>query len=777
MPPLLKTVHEIPVSKQPLDHQRLLRWQLTRTEDFAAFSAALDNQNVELAHYKWASIWEDYLQTAAEEQQNWSQFTGRSTAKQQFAKPLVVRQSTQVQSDFERELWHLLGVLQGHRQGRAETTERVRMKGERLYTHICKRRSLSPLDWQSDELGADLEAALRAAIHDERKMSMDARMRSWKATLNVGMGMNSMARKMVRGPSPRLPVLRGKEADMACPLGQCAALDAAWSGLDAGDPDQPIHPHIWSSVKAAPCELRKIKASDIIEQLKRTKSGTSCGPDWWRIKELRALPTVAMSMLACLFNLIEECAYMPRAMMSGWLRPIPKEGFVSTPLAVRPISVLSLLHRTWSGVRFQHLQAWAAEILHPCQSAFRPGRSTRRELHTLLFQMNKCVAAKIPLYVGQIDLSKAFPRMNRTKAAALARASGLPHEFVQLIRTACLDKAMKWKISGTVMKATEQRRGTPQGCAISILLFQVLMAPVARHMSNLLAARCPLSRVLIYADDIIFMCTSEALLAECMTEATKLLTSLDFVVNINKSSVATIGAQRVPRVSIAGQSVPVREHPDLFGSTLTTSAVKLVAPNVIPTSSPSRTVQRWIKIKSRLSRLHSAPITYEGKSLLWRQLILPVMKYDPWVLLPTKGAADTWTGSAIRAIYSGIIGSKNKQLLAATNPHQVNVLCVLLHELAKVVFEEVQNDPLESFFLDEGALHGVPHSFDSLRQVGAHLWIACGPRGPCAHEHLCLCAVAAWIIGVISARNENVHEACLPQGVQDINGDTGPRCH
>eukprot|EP00971_Amphidinium_carterae_P222819 4421891-Amphidinium_carterae.1 len=595
LPPLLKTVHEIPVSKDPLDPRRVVPWQLEHTEDFAAFREALENQDVELAHFKWATIWEGFLQTVADAPQNWMQYTGRATAKEQFARPLLLRQATQIQSDFERELWHFLGVLQGHRQGRFVVGTRVTFKGDRLYTHISKRRALPPLDWTDEQKCAELEAAVRAAIKAERGISIAVRMRAWKSSLNVGAGMNAMARKMVRGPPPRLQLLRADGADHTCPLAQSAALDAAWNGLDARNPDAPMIGTIWENVRHSHCELPRITAKDITEQLRRTKSSTSCGPDWWRVKELKAIPEAGLSMLAALFNMFEDCGRMPAAMMGGWLRPIPKEGFTSTPLAVRPISVLSLLHRTWSGIRFQHMQAWASQILRPCQSAFRPGRSTKREIHTLLFQMNRCLAAKIPIYVGQLDLSKAFARMNRCKAVAIARASGLTDRFVKFLEQACLGKNMKWKISGSVSPASQQRRGTPQGCALSILLFQVLMAPVVRELADLIAARCHLSRVLVYADDIIFMCTTPELLSECMARAADLLTSLDFVVNVCKSSVATTGALRVPTIIVADQQVPIREHPDIFGSTLTTRSARLAAPDALPETSPSRTVMRWVK--------------------------------------------------------------------------------------------------------------------------------------------------------------------------------------
>eukprot|EP00971_Amphidinium_carterae_P061582 1219176-Amphidinium_carterae.1 len=65
--------------------------------------------------------------------------------------------------------------------------------------------------------------------------------------------------------------------------------------------------------------------------------------------------------------------------MGGWVYPIAKTGHVADPSAVRPITVLSAIHRLWSSVRYQHLRQWTELILDPAQSAFRVGRSARKE--------------------------------------------------------------------------------------------------------------------------------------------------------------------------------------------------------------------------------------------------------------------------------------------------------------------------------------------------------------------------------------------------------------
>eukprot|EP00971_Amphidinium_carterae_P216990 4307715-Amphidinium_carterae.1 len=76
--------------------------------------------------------------------------------------------------------------------------------------------------------------------------------------------------------------------------------------------------------------------------------------------------------------------------------------------------------------------------------------------------------------------------------------------------------------------------GTDEGFYISdsILMFQVIMAPLARALSTFMKARSRDAQVLLYADDLIILTTDTKLLQDAMEYAYQLLASLDFEINI-----------------------------------------------------------------------------------------------------------------------------------------------------------------------------------------------------------------------------------------------------
>eukprot|EP00971_Amphidinium_carterae_P003198 63024-Amphidinium_carterae.2 len=102
------------------------------------------------------------------------------------------------------------------------------------------------------------------------------------------------------------------------------------------------------------------------------------------------------------------------------------------------------------------------------------------------------------------------------------------------------------------------------------------------------------------------------------------------------------------------------------------------------------------------------PVTYEAKEVLWRTLILPVITYDCWALLPNASSADTWSSLVARAVYSAVRGHKDPALLAAFDPHQLDILSVFVHQLAKEALPYVWQDPLEEVFVESH--HNIFHT-------------------------------------------------------------------
>eukprot|EP00971_Amphidinium_carterae_P266114 5278823-Amphidinium_carterae.2 len=557
-PDLLRWISafKIPKPDGPLSPLVVTHWQTANAHNFAKFMTAFESKDVEAAYYTWASTWENYLQVVSQEDLNWEPYTGRATACVRMKPKSPTRMATQMQSDAERTLWRLLGLLQRHRQTPGAHTPKNKSVAERLHKQVLRQRSLPTLDWASDHACIALEEATRHAIHAERLRRITQRRALWKAELNASNARNFLARRMVRGASPKLLILEYQGRPCACPALQVEILDNHWARL-AGYAivRHPFHPP-------------PITAAHLRTQLQATRRRAAHGPDWWRVAELQSLPDAALSMLAAALNLMESVGVMPRTLMQGWNYPIAKTTHVADPGSVRPITVLSAVHRLWSGARYQALQTWSDCVLHASQSAFRSGRSARKEVTQILGQLNARIESSRAVCVGSIDLSKAFPTINREKAASMLFATGLPVIFTDFIATSCLEKTIRWKQSGVLSAGTPTHRGTPQGCALSIMTFQVLVAPAIRATQRFLHRQCTCSAIYAYADDIIILASTPSLLQSSMQYLADLLGSLDFSVNPLKSLVCTMGTAPMSEIYLGATRLPVAHNLDVFGCTL-----------------------------------------------------------------------------------------------------------------------------------------------------------------------------------------------------------------
>eukprot|EP00971_Amphidinium_carterae_P080278 1588450-Amphidinium_carterae.1 len=157
-----------------------------------------------------------------------------------------------------------------------------RTLAERLYKEISRTRTLPDLAWDVPAAGLALEDAVNHAITVERRRRIATRCNAWKAALNAKHGANSLARKMVRGASPRLHVLQHDGLVLTCPQMQAAALDSHWAAISTGTDDNEVHPDVLRAIAREPWQLQPITAADVSQQLRSMRKASAHGPDWWR---------------------------------------------------------------------------------------------------------------------------------------------------------------------------------------------------------------------------------------------------------------------------------------------------------------------------------------------------------------------------------------------------------------------------------------------------------------------------------------------------------------
>eukprot|EP00971_Amphidinium_carterae_P019361 381340-Amphidinium_carterae.1 len=84
---------------------------------------------------------------------------------------------------------------------------------------------------------------------------------------------------------------------------------------------------------------------------------------------------------------------------------------------------------------------------------------------------------------------------------------------------------------------------------------------------------------------------------------------------------------------------------------------RLPIPSALARTSPLRSVQRRLKVIVRLKRLGALAVRMDIKGALWREVVLPVLAYDPWTLVPTvpsNQSAKAWRTLITNSIFSAL---------------------------------------------------------------------------------------------------------------------------
>eukprot|EP00971_Amphidinium_carterae_P086676 1715274-Amphidinium_carterae.1 len=96
----------------------------------------------------------------------------------------------------------------------------------------------------------------------------------------------------------------------------------------------------------------------------------------------------------------------------------------------------------------RNMANWADKATQQSQAAFKRNRSSRQEVIQLLDHINATCVQGRGTYVGQLDLSKAFPGLSYYRAVQIIAQTRVPDWFVTVVHTGCLQKSFAWKVCG-----------------------------------------------------------------------------------------------------------------------------------------------------------------------------------------------------------------------------------------------------------------------------------------------------------------------------------------
>ena len=174
----------------------------------------------------------------------------------------------------------------------------------------------------------------------------------------------------------------------------------------------------------------------LMEAVKKQKKGKAPGIDEITAECVKNLPAGHRDALLYLLNLMYDHAYTPPNWQVAVTILLHKKGDRMTIGNYRPITLLKSLFKTWEKI----LSTMLSEALggrHPPPNQFGslPGTSAPVAILVLRSLLRLAGRAGLPVYATQIDLNKAYNRVNRNLLWAKLHTMGVPAHLIKCIES------------------------------------------------------------------------------------------------------------------------------------------------------------------------------------------------------------------------------------------------------------------------------------------------------------------------------------------------------
>ncbi|XP_043464490.1 uncharacterized protein LOC122499949 [Leptopilina heterotoma] len=243
-------------------------------------------------------------------------------------------------------------------------------------------------------------------------------------------------------------------------------------------------------------------------------------------------------------NLVWEGEGWPEEWKTGLIVPIVKKGEGGKVEDYRGVTLMPVGYKVYAEVVRKRLEEVVERmgLIPHNQTGFREGMGTVDNIYALNFLVNRSIKKeKGKLVAVFVDFKAAFPSVNRGILWKTLRDFGIGQGFIERIKEFYEDTREKVKIGEELGEEFWLGRGLRQGCPLSPILFNLLMADLEEKMERKGKGGVILGKrrvyVLAYADDVVLMAENERGMKLLMKEFEGYVRKKDLCVNVEKTKV------------------------------------------------------------------------------------------------------------------------------------------------------------------------------------------------------------------------------------------------
>jgi len=248
----------------------------------------------------------------------------------------------------------------------------------------------------------------------------------------------------------------------------------------------------------------EITRDEVTMAAKRLRNHRALGPDDVAGELIKYGGEEMHEELAKTYNDIFHRHEAIEELTAGYLFALNKPGKTRTAENTRPLAFLSITRKALSNIVLRRISDKANQLLSLSQHAYRASRSTTEVAMTAQWLSATSEKYAETIHIMGIDLSKAFDCIDRaTLMRTLERRRIATEDELRLIQYLISETTMQVKIGKEYGEKFKTIIGTPQGDALSPLLFLIYLEEIIRTagLEEKLQQR---DLIYAYADDVNF---------------------------------------------------------------------------------------------------------------------------------------------------------------------------------------------------------------------------------------------------------------------------------
>ena len=308
-------------------------------------------------------------------------------------------------------------------------------------------------------------------------------------------------------------------------------------------------------------ELQPITVEQWIHAVRSKPDKSAVGPDGVHKQDLLYMPKPLVQRLVDCINHHERTSTpWPVANMTGLIAAIEKHSTAASPAEYRPITVLSMIYRTYSSIRTKQILAWIKQFAPEGLMGNMPNMSTTQVWRALAEQIEHAHYFDQEWTGIVTDVCKCFNTLPRHVVYFLARHLGLPEFFAKSWMKNVATIQRRFVIQGCASPAILGTTGFPEGDPLSVL--SMVLVNFAMH-SVVSSAASPIS-VLSYVDNWEIQSSSTQATCQAFEAMDAFANSLDIRLDQHKTFSWGTTAQSRKSLKQNGHTV-VQQAKDLGG--------------------------------------------------------------------------------------------------------------------------------------------------------------------------------------------------------------------